>query len=687
MVKVNLLKLTADNYYLEDPSKLVPLPHGFPNSEEEQGPEGGGRAVAVEDFLGHVIKLHADGDKGFSREYNEILRYSMKSVKATHKHSSDPDNRHKNRYLDIVAYDHSRVILSQVPGQKKSTDYINANYIDGFQKIKAYIGSQGPLDETVEAFWQMIWEQNVYVVVMITNLVERGRNKCHKYWPMNMEGNITHGHFEVTIVKEDIMANFTVRTLKLKHTGLKKNKGVVSERLVKQYHYTTWPDHGTPSDTLPVFTFVRKSVAANPQDGGPIVVHCSAGVGRTGTYIVIDTMIKQAAAKQKLNVFGFLKHIRSQRNHLVQTEEQYVFIHDALVEALSIGVTEIALDSISDFIAKLNSPVGEVNSTLLLDKHFNLVVDFVPSDYEYVAAKGESNIRKNRVSGLLPIESTRVALAATPGMGDSDYINASWMEGYDKVKEFIVTQHPTCETRVDFWKMLWDHKAQSVVLLTPLSDDFPVFWPIKLEEHDMDYLKVKFIKEAIYEGHSTLDFVVSSLYDDYELKVRIIHFNGCPYTEGSKYEVLDAVNLVQDWHLEYQNGPLVVVDRYGGTDAATFCALTTLQKQLKREGSVDVYQVCKMCHKTRPGIWSQSEDYLNIYKVFESLTQAKDENKKILLNGYSSVHTQGNRCMVKEVHGRDVTVVGPGVDILPTTYIYAAFIISILGVMLGQLFI
>ena len=439
------------------------------------------------------------------------------------------------------------------------------------------------------------------------------------YWPK--EGTITYGHIDVTIVKEKVMANYTVRVLRLKHTKLKKKKWMMYERTVEQYHYTAWPDHGTPADTGSVLTFVRKSVASNPPDGGPIVVHCSAGVGRTGTYIGIDAMIKQAQVKQEMNVFGFLKHIRSQRNHLVQTEEQYVFLHDALVEALSSGNTEVSLTSIGDYIGKLNSTVSEVDSTILLDKQYNLVVDFVPNDYDHVAAKKPINASKNRDPAIVPIESARVALRAKPGVEGSDYINASWLQGHDKLKEFIITQHPTGETREDFWTMLWDHNAQTVVLLTPIDTEQPIFWPIKNEEYDLGYFKVKFIEEAVHEGHSTLDFVVSSRYDDYELKVRIIHCHGWPHNARPLFKVFNVVNLVQDWHLEYQNGPLVVVDKFGGTEAATFCALTTLKKQLDHEDLCDIYQVCKLAHNKRPGIWRCKDDYLYIYQAIESLTQ------------------------------------------------------------------
>lgn len=143
--------------------------------------------------------------------------------------------------------DHSRVQLRKVPGQKKENDYINANFIDGYRQSKAFIGTQGPLPSTFDGFWRMIWEQRVAIIVMITNLVERGRRKCDMYWPR--EGTETYGVIQVKLVKEEVMSTYTVRTFTIRHTKLKKKKQFAAEKYVYQYHYTNWPDHGELLDS------------------------------------------------------------------------------------------------------------------------------------------------------------------------------------------------------------------------------------------------------------------------------------------------------------------------------------------------------------------------------------------------------------------------------------------------------
>ena len=179
---------------------------------------------------------------------------------------------------------------------------------------------------------------------MITNLVEQGKRKCEQYWPET--GSLMLGLIEVTMVQESVQAHCTVRTLRLRHTRLQRRAEAGAVREATQHQYTSWPDHGTPTNIAPVLSFIKKSSAAcqvrlimsscHPplclvqESEGPLLVHCSAGVGRTGTYIVIDAMLKQLRAKGEINIASFLSHIRHQRAFLVQTEDQFRLIHDTL---------------------------------------------------------------------------------------------------------------------------------------------------------------------------------------------------------------------------------------------------------------------------------------------------------------------------------------------------------------------
>ncbi|XP_023290155.1 tyrosine-protein phosphatase 99A [Orussus abietinus] len=610
-------------YYLDYPPRNVPTLQDWENSEQD----GERTAVAVQQFAQHVTELHADGDIGFSKEY-ELIQLDTGSY--TVENSEYAENKTKNRYLNILAYDHTRVQLLSCGGgpPKKGQDYVNANYIDGWQRARAYIGTQGPLPPTFDGFWRMVWEQRVSIIVMITNLVERGRKKCDMYWPK--EGSETYGHIQVSLMREDVMATYTVRTLHIRHLKIKKKKNGTNmgERTVLQYHYTGWPDHGVPDHPLPVLSFIRKSSNANPADAGPIIVHCSAGVGRTGTYIVIDAMLKQAKSKGEINVFGFLKHIRTQRNFLVQTEEQYIFIHDALQEAIESGETNIhsnnLMQHIQDMLCPSNNKTDPWNN---LEAQFKLVTSWKPKDINLVSATKPCNIHKNRNMEIIPIENSRVHLTPKPGIDGSDYINATWFSGFQRNREFIITQHPMENTIMEFWKMMWDHNAQTVVMLTQSDEEYPEFWPTEGKDLESDTFRVRLcgIKQT-ESGILLREVAVRSLQDDYELSARIVQGplnQGGPWPHNNNPNVF--VNVIQDFHRDYQNGPIVVMDRFGGIEAGLFVLLTTLNKQLEFEQSADIYMFAKLLHMKRPGVFKTKEDYALIYHCLESVLSSKTQ--------------------------------------------------------------
>lgn len=623
-----------ESYYYLDESPATPAPSVVPDWDIEQSVttsmvgEGGPRlattrtAIPAHLFIQHVASLHANEDIGFSKEYEAIQSLSThEEIPADSSYQAD--NKLKNRYHNVVAYDHSRVQLRPLPGQKRG-EYVNANYIDGFQKAHAYIGTQGPLPSTFDSFWRMIWEQKVKVVVMITNLVERGRRKCDLYWPT--EGQATYGLIEVSLVSEEELATYTVRTFKIRHIKIKAVKQKASERFVHQYHYTNWPDHGVPENPLPVLSFVKKSSASSTRESdGPIVVHCSAGVGRTGAYILIDAMLKQMRAKGELNLVAYLKHIRTQRNYLVQTEEQFMFVHDALAEAVASGETNINRSYLSRYISSLQSSFTTDENSIpwqLLDRQFKLATAYQPQEVQFMAALKSCNQCKNQNFDYLPIESARVPLAPRVSLDGSDYINASWLPGFKRLKEFIITQHPTDHTVDDFWQMLWDHNVRSVVVLSALQQpEFGIFWPSQQVDLDLDAIRVKLVDESEYHGYQTKEFNLISHHDDYEMSVKLLFCPSWPHHCSPLSTASDLIRVANTLHTQVQHssGPLAIVDRFGGPEAATFCALSTLLRQLDFENHVDVYQYAKVAHNRRPGIWKSQDDYLFLYRVIESV--------------------------------------------------------------------
>ncbi|CAB3367774.1 Hypothetical predicted protein [Cloeon dipterum] len=282
-----------------------------------------------------VKELQKENDKstgkaGFWEEFESLQQQECKHL-FSRKEGQKPENRNKNRYKNILPFDDTRVKLRGVDPNVAGSDYINANYInseeDQFleEPRKSYIATQGCLPSTTGDFWHMVWQEGTRVIVMTTKEIERGKNKCARYWPD--DGQVKeYGAVKVKNICESSNADYTLREF------LVGREGTQEERKVFHFHFQAWPDHGVPSDPGCVLNFLHDVNARQSSiaEAGPILVHCSAGIGRTGTFIVVDMIldqIKRQGLDCEIDIQRTIQMVRSQRSGMVQTEAQYKFVY------------------------------------------------------------------------------------------------------------------------------------------------------------------------------------------------------------------------------------------------------------------------------------------------------------------------------------------------------------------------
>ncbi|XP_064781450.1 receptor-type tyrosine-protein phosphatase kappa-like isoform X11 [Oncorhynchus masou masou] len=572
-------------------------------------------AIRVADLLQHINLMKTSDSYGFKEEYESFFEGQSASWDVAKKDT----NRTKNRYGNIIAYDHSRVILQPMEDDP-SSDYINANYIDiwlyrdGYQRPSHYIATQGPVHETVYDFWRMVWQEQSACIVMVTNLVEVGRVKCYKYWPDDAE---VYGDFKVTFVEVEPLAEYVVRTFTLERRGFNEL------REVKQFHFTGWPDHGVPYHATGLLSFIRRVKISNPPSAGPIVVHCSAGAGRTGCYIVIDIMLDMAEREGVVDIYNCVKALRSRRINMVQTEEQYIFIHDAILEACLCGETAIPACEYKAAYYDMIRIDSQSNSSHLKDEFQTLnSVTPQPQPEDCSIALLPRNHEKNRFMDMLPPDRCLPFLITIDGES-SNYINAALMDSYRQPAAFIVTQHPLPNTVKDFWRLVYDYGCTSLVMLNEidLAQGCPQYWP---EEGTLRYgpVQVECISCSMDCDVISRLFRICNLTRPQEgyLMVRQFQYLGwAAHREvpASKRSFLKLILQVDKWQEECEEGEgrTIIHCLNGGGRSGMFCAISIVCEMIKRQNVVDVFHAVKSLRNSKPNMVDSPDQYRFCYDL------------------------------------------------------------------------
>uniref|UniRef100_G1TS27 protein-tyrosine-phosphatase n=1 Tax=Oryctolagus cuniculus TaxID=9986 RepID=G1TS27_RABIT len=563
-------------------------------------------AVRVADLLQHINQMKTAEGYGFKQEYESFFE----GWDATKK----KDKLQGGRQEPMSAYDRHRVKLHPMLGDPNA-DYINANYIDGYHRSNHFIATQGPKPEMIYDFWRMVWQEHCSSIVMITKLVEVGRVKCSRYWP---EDSDMYGDIKITLVKTETLAEYVVRTFAL------ERRGYSARHEVRQFHFTAWPEHGVPYHATGLLAFIRRVKASTPPDAGPVVIHCSAGTGRTGCYIVLDVMLDMAECEGVVDIYNCVKTLCSRRVNMIQTEEQYIFIHDAILEACLCGETTIPVSEFKATYKEMIRIDPQSNSSQLREE-FQTLNSVTPAlDVEECSiALLPRNRDKNRSMDVLPPDRCLPLLLSTDG-DPNNYINAALTDSYTRSAAFIVTLHPLQSTTPDFWRLVYDYGCTSIVMLNQLNQSnsaWPClqYWP-EPGRQQYGLMEVEFVSGTADEDLVARVFRVQNVSRLQEGHLLVRHFQFLRWsayrdTPDSKKAFLHLLAEVDKWQAESGDGRTVVHCLNGGGRSGTFCACATVLEMIRCHNLVDVFFAAKTLRNYKPNMVETMDQYHFCYDV------------------------------------------------------------------------
>ncbi|XP_078330543.1 uncharacterized protein LOC111113024 [Crassostrea virginica] len=568
--------------------------------------------IPVDKLESAIAKRRAKGNELFKKEYADLPSGEIRKCDV----GKLAENISKNRFETTFPYDHSRVILDVNDGE--TSDYINANYIDGPHGPKKYIAAQGPKQNTLDDFWRMVWQDNVRAIVMLTNLKEAGMTKCTQYWPNDKNGS-RYGTVSVSLTEEKEYAFFIERKLSLSKQKFKKT------RLVTQYHYTAWPDHGTP-DPMNLLEFHHHVITCSTHsESSPTVVHCSAGVGRTGTYIALDALYSEGQQKGTVNVSRFVKGMRNNRVSMVQTYGQYITVFLALNEIFK---APMQMYSSKDFCVKTENAMSDkpANQNPLRNE-FQLLLKVRPNYTEADYKMARQNYSNRQTDKALPLDEYTLYLSSmVPKRGS--YINAISVPSFTKAKRFIVTHYPTPEDAVDFLRLLNDHDSDTVICLDPVHHVESIrSW---LPEYSSSKVVAPFTVNCQSNSkNDSMGHVIQiseENQEDHVHTVVVLEPQCRIIPKETPVDISDLLQLVTSVLSSETDNAITVVSSDGASLCGVFIAVHNAIQQLRTDSAVDVFTVVRQLQIRRPEFINSLEEYELINRAVYDYIQNTSES-------------------------------------------------------------
>ncbi|XP_071501787.1 uncharacterized protein [Diadema antillarum] len=577
-------------------------------------------SIPISELQAYIKSKKAEKGNGLIKEYHMLKGSQLHPWYV----ASKEQNKSKNRFKNIIAYDHSRVVLETTDGDPHS-DYYNANYVHNYRGEKVFIASQAPNKATLTDFWRMIWQENVETIVMVTNLSEDGKDQCEQYWPMESL-SINIGKFSIFSYKEHTYSDRAIRELVVKQ-GRDGEK-----RAVTQFHYLSWPDIGVPEYYTTLLDFVEAVLhhhaTMSPADRTrPMLVHCSAGAGRTGTFLTLYNMLCMMQETGEADIFGFVNQMRENRIEMIQTQEQYVFIYNSLLEIYSSGQTNnIPVSQFKKKLETLHRMDPKTKKTnIQLEYELLDILAPVPSSSAFKGGKMPQNKNKNRFHDILPLETKRPCLVSKGLTDSTDYINASFMNTFTHKDVFVATQAPLPNTVVDMWRLVFDLKCPVIVVLNeldPTDETCAQYWPNEgtLQLGSLNVERVGSSSAPFFDSDT---FTVSSKGESVTVtQFRLFGWSAASNKLRSPVSLIHLVKAVQKAaKTAHTSGPVIVHCINGIGRSGVFCALWSVIDKCQRDSAVDIFHAVQVLRTNRPNMVESLDQYKLCYDAMSRYLQ------------------------------------------------------------------